>query len=39
DKTPDQIREEFHISEDFPPEVETKFRDENNWSTEPAVIS
>lgn len=37
DKTPDEVREEFHITEAFSPEVERKLREENKWSTEPPV--
>ncbi|CAM9863426.1 unnamed protein product, partial [Choristocarpus tenellus] len=38
-KTPDQVREEFNIHEEFSPEVERRIRDENKWSTEPAISS
>lgn len=37
DKTPEEIRKEFNITEPFSPEVERKLRDENKWSTEPPV--
>lgn len=35
DKTPDEVRREFNITEAFSPEVERKLREENKWSTEP----
>mmetsp|Transcript_9472 Transcript_9472/g.14535 ORF Transcript_9472/g.14535 Transcript_9472/m.14535 type:complete len:196 (-) Transcript_9472:188-775(-) len=34
-KTPDEIRNLFGITEPFSPELETQLREENKWSTEP----
>jgi len=36
-KTPDQIRERFGITEEFSPELYNQLLNENKWSTEPPV--
>eukprot|EP00903_Cladosiphon_okamuranus_P017260 g15905.t1 len=38
-KTPDEVRREFNITEPFSPEVERTLREENKWSTEPPIGS
>ena len=37
DKTPDEIHQEFNITEPFSVEVEKEPRDRNKWSTEPPI--
>lgn len=39
DKTPDEVRGEFNITQPFSAEVERTLREENKWSTEPPMGS